>query len=395
MSRPSATPADGHLRYYQQHGISPVKYRMETLGAHFDRRDSLYRSLGLPPVAFRGARVLEVAPGSGQNSLYVAACQPRHFDLVEPNPTGLRDIQASYASFDVPHTEPSLYAEPFESFAATEPYDIVICENWLGSLPHEVDLIRKLAALVAPGGAMVITVVPLSGFFANILRKLLALRLLTPGLSFEEQTDELVEVFGPHLASIPEMTRSHRDWVHDCMMNPHYLNVALPLETAVEAVNGLEILATSPRFTPDWRWFKGLVGESRRFNEAALSAYRDNAHNFVDYRTEYPPRPVEADDQLAAAFAKVHETALAWQAASEKGDDGQCATLDDAIGRDLDIIAKELASVDPELGVAVDEVRQVWQRSVLTSDMVRDMKSFGALFGRETVYVSFTRPMSV
>ena len=86
MSKDAPHPNSGHLEYYEEHSISPVHYRMEDVESHFGRRDSLYRTLGLPPVAFRGARVLEIAPGSGQNSLYVAVLQKDRKRLVGTAP---------------------------------------------------------------------------------------------------------------------------------------------------------------------------------------------------------------------------------------------------------------------------------------------------------------------
>lgn len=383
-------PTGGHLQYYRQHAISPVHYRIENINSHFDRRDSLYRSLGLPPVAFREARALEVAPGSGQNSLYVANCRPASYDLVEPNSAGLKDIEATYKAFDQPHTAPRIHPVQFEDFDPSARFDIVLCENWLGCLPHEVRLIGKLASLVAPGGALVLTMVPPSGFFANIVRKLFALRIDDPQASFEDRTARLVEVFGPHLATIKNMTRSHRDWVHDCMLNPHYLHVALPLETVLDAVGSeLEVLATLPRFTLDWRWFKGLTGEGRDFNGHTLAAYRSNAHNFIDYRRVFAPA---ADDnqKLSDAFSRFHVTALDWQKAFLAGSD-----LNDASAR-ISAIINEIASalhhIDRDLAEAVEEAGTVWAAPHLRPEQVRDMSKFAALFGRETVYISLTRP---
>jgi hypothetical protein len=123
LAQPEST---GHLSYYIQHGISPVSYRTDDIGAHFDRRDSLYRSLGLPSVAFKGADVLEVAPGSGQNSLYIATCAPASLTLVEPNPAGRRDIGAAYAGLKIPHTPPTLIAETLQRFTPERRFDIVI-----------------------------------------------------------------------------------------------------------------------------------------------------------------------------------------------------------------------------------------------------------------------------
>jgi len=151
---------DGHLAYYLDKGISPVRYDNSELGAHLRIRDSLYRALGLPAVAFKSSRVLEIAPGSGRNSLYIATSMPAAYDLVEPNPVGIADIRALYGTLDLPHTAPTLHEMRFQDFAATQGYDIVICENWLGGLAHERALISKLAGLVAPGGVLVLTMVP-------------------------------------------------------------------------------------------------------------------------------------------------------------------------------------------------------------------------------------------
>lgn len=381
--------AAGHLRYYQEQVISPVRYSIEDIDAHFDRRDSLYRSLGLPPVAFGNARVLEVAPGSGQNSLYVASCLPASYDLVEPNPTGLRDIEATYRGFDRPHTAPRVHPVRFEEFSPGTFYDVVLCENWLGSLPNEIRLIEKLATLVAPGGVLVLTSVPLSGFFSNIMRKLLALRVVDPFASFEERTARLVAVFGPHLATMKNMTRSHRDWVHDCMLNPHYLHVALPLETLVNTVGAeLEVLATLPRFATDWRWFKGLCGDDREFNSHTLAAFQANAHNFIDYRRMLPPQPTNRS--LADLFQRFYEAALDWQTAFMAGKETSRSA--EEIGATLNKISTELIEVDGNIARAVTEVAERWAEHPLRPERVRDMSYFGPLFGRETVYVSFTRP---
>jgi hypothetical protein len=396
MSDEKAQPNDGLLVYYERRGISPVHYRMDSIQAHFDRRDALYRSLGLPPLAFRASRVLEVAAGSGQNSLYVASCHPGSYDLIEPNLVGIRDIHDTYNSFRGPHTAPALHEVQFENFKTQAEYDIVLCENWLGSRPHEIDMIRKVASLVTPGGVLVITCVPLSGFFSNIMRKLLALRLTDTKLTFEKQTAHLVDIFAPHLSTIADMTRSHRDWVHDSMLNPHYLNIALPLEAVIEAVGeNLEVLETFPRFTSEWRWFKSLTGGKRRFSDQMLSSYRENLHNFVDYRQIWPARQADANSRLDAAFHAIHQTALSWEVAEKPYDNGAMGALIDRITHQLSSIIPELVQISPELGAAVAELKSVWQHPQMDAAMVRDMRTFGSLFGRETVYVSFTRSRDV
>ena len=80
------------LEYYIREGISPVHYDLSDLNKHFQIRASLYRLLGVIPSFFKGKDILEVAPGSGHNSIYTASLLPQTYDLVEPNPSGCKDI---------------------------------------------------------------------------------------------------------------------------------------------------------------------------------------------------------------------------------------------------------------------------------------------------------------
>jgi hypothetical protein len=219
------------------------------------------------------------------------------------------------------------------------------------------------------------------------------LRIDDPAASFDERTERLVGVFGPHLATIKNMTRGHRDWVHDCMLNPHYLHVALPLETVFDAVGAeLEALGTLPRFTLDWRWFKALAGEGRDFNNHTLAAYRSNVHNFIDYRRVFAP--TEGDNKtLSDTFAQFYAAALDWQQAFNAGTDVRSAGR--RIAELLRDIAAALGAIDRDIAAAVQEACAVWSKPAMSAEDVRDMKEFSGLFGRETVYISFTRPREV
>jgi 2-polyprenyl-3-methyl-5-hydroxy-6-metoxy-1,4-benzoquinol methylase len=387
MTEETYAPATGHLDYYKEHGISPVRYDLSDLDAHLDRRDFLYRSLGLPPIAFKGVAVLEVAAGSGQNSLYVASLGPSLYDLVEPNPSGVRDIKAAYAGFDRPHTTPDLIVEQFETFKAQRRYDIVLCENWLGSPQSELALLGKLAKLVAPGGALVVTMVPFTGLAANVARYAMAQRLLDQkgALGFAAQTDYLVGVFGKHLATMSAMTRSHQDWVRDMLQNRAFLPVVLPLEQVIESIGpDMESLSFSPRFVADWRWFKSGVGDARRLNDAALASYRANLHNFMDWRVVSPARDPEENQRIDARCRDLHAAVSDWyQTRSAAGRS--------AIERALAALAETLAPSDPSVSAAYAEALAAWRKPVLDDEEVRDLPSFGALFGRELVYASFTR----
>lgn len=379
---------EGLLDYYKRHGISPVRYSVEDLETHFDRRDSLYRGLGLPGVAFKGCDVLEVAPGSGQNALYVAANKPAVYELVEPNPAAIDDIEDTFANFIRPHTKPILHRVRLEEFDADRRYDIVLCENWLGGSAYERMLLRKLVGFVRPGGVLVMTMVPLTGVLSNVIRKLLALRLVGGDVPFNKRADILTDVFGKHLRTLRSMTRSHRDWVIDNLLNPHYLNVAMTLDTVIDEIGSkVEMLSTVPRLVTDWRWFKSLVRDDRDFNNVFRAAFRRNLHNLVDYRRDSPARSAENNVILEGLCKDLHAAASAWEKgynSAGRVDPG----LADAIDRTLLGLAEVFRALAPELELAMREAHQVWSMQSVEARHIEGMQHFSGLFGRETIYIS-------
>ena len=52
------------IDFYDKHKISPVSQDISDLQAHFNRREALYRHLGVVPSFLRGKTVLEFGPGA-------------------------------------------------------------------------------------------------------------------------------------------------------------------------------------------------------------------------------------------------------------------------------------------------------------------------------------------
>ena len=166
-----------HLEFYTKHGISPVHYSKTELNDHLTRRSSLYRNLGLLPITVKGSSVLEVAAGSGQNSLYLSTLEPKSLSLVEPNPTGFSEIQELYAINNGPKfTQPVIFNTTLQEFNPNNKFDIVVCENWLRRVPAERDLLKKLSGFVVSGGILVVTTVPAIGLLANMIRRSLIVK---------------------------------------------------------------------------------------------------------------------------------------------------------------------------------------------------------------------------
>jgi len=330
-----------------------------------------------------------VAAGTGHNSLYVASLFPDSYTLLEPNPAGIRAIKDCYAGAGFPHTAPTLIEAKLEDYVPDNRFDIVLCENWLGSSAHERGLLRKLAGFVAPRGVLVVTCVSPIGFMPNIIRRALAARLTAGEASFERKTDVLVEAFGPHLRTIAGMTRSAKDWVQDNMINPAYFDLCLTLPMLVDELGGeLQIAGVSPDFRRDWRWFKALSGKDFEFNSQVLQEYFRVGAALLDYRID----PAESDAQfnrtLEDKALDLVKTVRRYEDAPDKQGPEHGVLLDR-----LTDIESTLQSGFPSASwtAAVAEARGLLANTVIAAADVAAMTGFGGWFGRETVYLSLER----
>jgi 2-polyprenyl-3-methyl-5-hydroxy-6-metoxy-1,4-benzoquinol methylase len=374
----------GHLDYYVEHAISPVSQDLSDIRSHLERRRSLYRGAGLLPAFFAGSDVLEVAPGSGHNSLYIASCLPAIYDLCEPNPSAVSAIYSLYSGFELPHTAPVVHSVKLEEFCPDHNYDVVICEGWLGSAAHELSLLEKLAGFVRPGGVLVVTTVSPIGILSNLLRKLMAQRLIDGVDGLEARTAVLMDAFSPHLATLASMSRPHRDWIQDNILNPAYYGVCLTPAMIVERIGArFSIYGTAPRIATDWRWHKSLHGENLRFNENFLESYYATAHNFVDHTVLLPPRPAAENRMLENECWSLIAAGAEW----ERAGCGDTLPLIAAIEH----IADDIRGFAPVAYEAINEFHALFRRARPDTRAVAEMGAFGRLFGRENLYVSLCR----
>lgn len=391
MSRTVSKPrSNSHLEFYLKHGIIPVTYNTADFSAHLERRSSLYRTLSLPPFAIKGTDVLEVAPGTGQNSLYIASCMPNTLTLVEPNPVASKKIRELYATPPIECTSPTLVEAALEDYVSSQEFDIVICENWLGRAPHELVLLRKLAGMVRAGGFLIVTTVSPIGILPNIVRRVISASVVDHKHDFQTQVANLSPVFAPHLATMPSMTRTVDDWIQDNMLNPAYFDLLLSIPLLIETIGGqFEALGTNPVFAQDWRWFKSLHGVGRDFNAHLLSEYWRNAHNFLDHTSIAPPRHPEDNMRLERDCLKFVDEARNLEQAIRDGLDLN-RSLDDVLHALNDLTA-DIAEFSDQASIGLRQASAFLARGIGTIPTASDLSCLGSLFGRETVYASFAK----
>jgi SAM-dependent methyltransferase len=380
-----------HLEYYREHGIAPVSYDLSSMEAHLQRREALYRKLGLLPVAFKGADVLEVAAGTGHNSLYLAQLAPKRLLLLEPNASGVERIRAAYADFALPHTAPEIETRTLQEFEPASTFDIVLCENWLGTSERELALLDKLGTLVARGGMLVVTTVSPIGFVPNLLRRFLVPYLVAADAGFEAKSAALEQAFGPHLKTLGAMTRSVRDWVQDNMLNPAYFGLCLSIPAVIGRLGThFEVVGASPSFAEDWRWFKSQAREGRRMNEHFLDEYWRKALNYLDHRQS----PAAGDAEAAKRLERLGYEILAAVEAHEDAHLGGSAGAAAAAAAVRERLA-DFTGALPAQAPAVAALRELAALEIRPPgemiEAVAGMTQFASLFGRETSYLSLVR----
>lgn len=53
------------LEYCNKQNILPIRQDISNMKEHLKKRENLYRQLGIPLIAFKDAKILEVGGGSG------------------------------------------------------------------------------------------------------------------------------------------------------------------------------------------------------------------------------------------------------------------------------------------------------------------------------------------
>jgi len=373
------------VEFYRQHSISPVRQDLSNMGKHFERREALYWHLGILPAFVRGRTVLEVGPGSGCNSLYTASLNPSRYVLLEGNPKGVEDIARLFAGYPDLHARVEVAQCLLQEYDSDERFDFVFCEGVLSGVFDPQETLQQVARFVAPDGVLIITCIDHISYFPDTLRRLCAQRLIDSEASVEAQTAVLLPIFRHHLARLPDMSRSHEDWIIDNVINPASIGPLLSIPEAIAAIaEAFEILGSSPRFMTDWRWYKTITGSRRDFNTIALEQYWQSAHNFLEYSTLLPPRPAPLNRQLHERCRTMRDAIRAFE-----------RTRDEQLLEDLCRVLNEvIALIEAFSGQAAEALREVerWlSQPAPAPDALAESEAFGGLFGRGQQYLSFSR----
>ena len=278
------------IDFYTEIGFAPTGQQEGQVQKHWENRTNLYRKLGLHPGLFKGASVLEIGPGSGENTIDLLNRGIRSLKLVDGVPAVLESLKArvktqipiTYELYDASMSPPSL-----------EVFDIVICE---GVIPLQLDpmvFFQNVSKSVAPGGIVLVTTNDAVSALSEILRRISAHLLFQVNGS---NTQSLVAFFQEDFQSLTNMSRTPSNWVLDSIQNP-WIGKTFSIQEALTALgNDFRPISMTPSLHSDLDWYKEINNNS---SETAkwVSSYQQNLHLLIDFQVN-EQSPVDSVSNL-------------------------------------------------------------------------------------------------
>ena len=364
--------------FYESNHISPVSQDISDMNKHYQRRESLFRSLGILPKLVKNSKFLEFGPGSGHNALYTASLFPESYELVDGNLKGVRDTRTRLETFGIDRI--TVHHALFSEYQSDARFDIVWAE---GCLPHQtqpIPLLEHIASFVVEDGCICVSINNGISYLSETIRRLFRDRFFQASGDVHEQARKLTPYVQPHLQHLRGMSRPVEDWILDSIVQPMRDRRLLSIPEVVSCLDReFDVYGSSPRFLTDWRWYKEIIGDDRRFNELALDNYYKNNLNLLDYRFDFPEHSRAYGEKLEALGSRSWDLMCEIEHGNE------------LIWKEFFDLMDELCShIDGEAPITVGAIREscaLLQNA--TPDM--DLSQFPQWWGRGQQYLSLIR----
>lgn len=372
-----------YISFYGRHGISPVHQDISDLRLHLMRREKLYRSLGLPTIAFSGKRIVEIGPGGGYNALAFFAWGA-HVDFVEPNQKAQDELPKLLSQYKVKKKQWRLFPCTVENFTSTSCYEVVVAEGFIPGLYERKRIVSKLRRLVMPGGIIVVTCVDELSFLFELIKRMIGRRLIWQKKvkDFDDRIALLSRAFASHLRSLKFASRPVKDWVTEIFFNPaaygKFFNIA---ECITEFGEEFELLGTSPDMFTDYSWYKDVSSDRRR---SILDQYAMKRHILMWHKMGEKTRPVAANNILAKKAGEFRILCeMTEEDFGEKGMGRVTAKLNEIINLTRDL--------GPEVSERLCEGIRFLENKNLNEKNISQSAKLASAFGRCQQYVSLVR----
>jgi SAM-dependent methyltransferase len=363
--------------FYNHHNISPVKQDIQDIEKHYNRRESLYHILGIPPILLSSKSILEFGPGSGHNSIYTAKLNPDKYYLIDGSKVGYDALKELFKN----KNNIKLYYSLFEEFNLNEKFDLVIAE---GCLPHQkepIRLLKHISSFVNQKGILIITTANGISYLSETLRRLIRDKLNIQNETLENQLNQLRPIYSSHLKTLKNMSRPVDDWILDNIIQPLNTVKLLSIPEVIEALKDeFEFYNSSPSFKEEWRWYKDINTEDKGFNNEALKYYYQRNLNLIDYRFNLEKHTSDIGIEIESLCQTT------WNIMCSIENNDMVFTWNDLF-ENLNLIQSKINLLLPSTALAILEILN-WLK---IGDIEKPLNNFSQWWGRGSQYVSFIK----
>lgn len=274
--------------YYKSIGLNPVAHDIsqeDRMRLHERKRQNLLEHhLKLPLFGWRGARVLEFGPGSGENAVALARLGA-NFTFVEPLDYLSDRLKATFAEFGVSDRIETVHRGVLENFRSERRFDVVFAEGFVHFLEDHTAAVRRLTSFADDEGFVVLSDIDPAGTFIEYMKKCyLEAACETLGLRSDEQRLEMARLlFAPEFARINH-SRGFDSWAKDMVLNPLYRPryfLSLP-EILAALPQDVFLYSSWPNYLDldDLIWHKN-IRDAASMRRAASRGYYARAPHFL------------------------------------------------------------------------------------------------------------------
>ncbi len=274
--------------YYKSIGLNPVGHdisREDRMRLHERKRQNLLEHhLKLPLFGWRGARVLEFGPGSGENAVALARLGAK-FTFVEPLDYLSERLRATFAEFGVSERIEAVHQGVLEDFRSERRFDVVFAEGFVHFLEDHAAAVRKLISFADDEGFVVLSDIDPAGTFIEYLKKCyLEAACETLDLRSDEQRLDMARLlFAGEFGRINH-SRGFDSWAKDMVLNPLYRPryfLSFP-EILAALPKGVSLYSSWPNYLDldDLVWHKNIRAAAS-MRRAAQRGYYARAPHFL------------------------------------------------------------------------------------------------------------------
>lgn len=377
------------IDYYSKYKISPVKQDLTDMDKHFYIREMLYQALGVPATYFKDKNVVEIGPGGGYNAIVTSTFDPKYYQLIDANETGIKDIKNLFKKYNLRDDHVNIVNCFAEEFHTNREFDIAICENMLCCIKNNYEVLEKMDSLLTKNGIMIVSCADEISIFYDMTRRLFANILVQrEGVEgFTEKVNMFVEAFSSHLKTLKGFYKIPFDWCADNLMGKALYNTSLAVPDLLEFFNDkYHFYQITPNIVVDEQWHKEIPLSIQDYNNRKKSLFQKTWHNIFHYQVMSEQRD-ERDNIELRKFCREYFNLI-----EKSEDNGYTEDTKITIINTLEKIYKNLENIDPLITNSLNEIMEFLKKDEITVFSIsNDFKYFHSAFGKGQQYFSMIK----